>query len=72
MTQATVDYLKGIATLACDQMDAQGQALLVSADDEPATIIRADIVAVPVDAYRAAALAMGYIWDADTLCWVKA
>jgi hypothetical protein len=72
MTQAAVDMLKTLADFACIQMEASGQAILVSSKEEGQALITADIVAVPIDAYRAAALAMGYIWDADTLSWVKA
>jgi hypothetical protein len=72
MTQATVDGLKALAEYACNQMEASGQAILVSTEDEGEAIITSSVVAVPIDAYRLAALAMGYIWDADTLSWVKA
>jgi hypothetical protein len=63
MTQATVAGLKALADLACAELVDTGEMHLVEGNED---------ILHTSDAYCAAALKLGYIWDAVTLSWVKA
>jgi hypothetical protein len=69
MSQATLDLLKDIAERACAEASRAGQVPLVAEEHDwegpPPYVI------ATLEAYRRAALAMGYVWDTKAGRWVQ-